>query len=236
MKRKPSLIEDCGACGQRGQTVLCDLAGDELAAFQSIKHTLYFEPRQTVFYEGHVSLGFYILCAGRVKLTRCSAAGRRQIVRLLDGGEVIEKHVFKDQAVHEVTCEAMVPSQICVIEREPYLELVRRNGELALKLIGLLSSEVGRQIGQLDQFTFLTARQRLALLLLELGDQGEAGTPGDGACGIVLKREEVAEMAGVAVETAIRLLGAFREEGLVQVDGRQITLLKPERLARIARR
>jgi CRP/FNR family transcriptional regulator len=235
MKRKPFFTEDCENCGRRGRTVLCDLAGDKLAAFQLIKHTLYFEPRQTVFYEGHASLGFYVLCAGRVKLTRCSAGGQRQIVRLLDGGEAIEKQAFRDQAVHEVTCETMAPSQICVIEREPYLALVRQNSELAFKVIRLLSCEVGRQMDQLDRFAFLTARQRFAGLLLELGKGREGGEDGARPVGIALKRGEVAEMAGVAVETAIRLLGAFREEGLVQVDGRQITLLKPERLARIAR-
>ena len=52
----------------------------------------------------------------------------------------------------------------------------------------------------------------------------------------LLKREEVAEMAGITVETAIRLLGVFRDEGVLTIDGRTITLLNPDRLSRIAER
>jgi CRP-like cAMP-binding protein len=54
--------------------------------------------------------------------------------------------------------------------------------------------------------------------------------------GLTLKREEVAEMAGITVETAIRLLGDFRDEGILTIDGRTITLLNPDRLSRIAER
>ncbi|MBI4400500.1 MAG: Crp/Fnr family transcriptional regulator [Nitrospirae bacterium] len=236
MKRKPSLmIEDCGTCGVRGKSVLCDLAGQDLAAFQKIKRTIQYEPHQTIFYEGHACLGLYLLCAGKVKLTRSSARGQRQIVRILDGGELIEKHAFRDGALHEVTCETLERSQICLIEKEPYLALIQRNPQLAIKLIQLLSSELGMHMDQLDQFTFKTARERLAGLLLELGDRFGKKAGNEVLVGITLKREEVAEMAGVTVETVIRLLGAFRDEGLVGIDGRVITLLRPDRLARIAR-
>ncbi len=43
-------------------------------------------------------------------------------------------------------------------------------------------------------------------------------------------------MAGITVETTIRLLSAFRDEGLIRLDGRTVTLANPERLARIGRR
>jgi CRP-like cAMP-binding protein len=88
---------------------------------------------------------------------------------------------------------------------------------------------------QLDQFTFQTARERLAGLLLELGDRfGNKGAD-QIQVGVTLKREEIAEMAGITVETAIRLLSVFRNEEMLTIDGRTITLLKPDRLARIAR-
>ncbi len=235
MKRKPEASEDCATCAIRGKSVLCGLSGDDLVAFQKIKRDLWYKPHQTVFYEGHACLGFYLLCAGKVKLTRSSARGQRQIVRILEAGELIEKHAFKDKAVHEVTCETLEPTHICLVEKEPYMTMVRRNSDLALKLIELLSSELGVHLDQLDSFTFKTARERLAALLLELGERFGQKADGKVQFGITLKREEVAEMAGVTVETAIRLLGAFREEGLVALEGRSITLLNVDRLSRIAR-
>jgi CRP-like cAMP-binding protein len=235
MKRKLNLIEDCGTCPHRGLSVLCDVSGEDLAAFQRIKRTLSYEPHQTVFYEGHACLGFYLLCRGKVKLTRSSSRGQRQILGILEGSELIEKHAFRERAVHEATCETMEPSQICLIEKEPYLALLRHNGDLAIKLIQLLSSELGVNMDQLDRFTFKTARERLAALLLDLAERFGKAVGDQVVLGLVLKREEIAEMAGVTVETVIRLLGSFREEGLVKVEGRSITVLNRDRLARIAR-
>ncbi|TKB53464.1 MAG: Crp/Fnr family transcriptional regulator [Nitrospira sp.] len=235
MKRKPCLTENCDTCALRAKAVLCDLEGDDLAEFQKIKRTLDYEAQQTVFYEGHVCLGFYLLCAGKVKLTRSSARGQRQILRILGPGELIEKHAFGERALHEVTCEALEPSQVCVIDKERYLAVIHRNPQLAIKLIQLLSNELKVNMEQLDQFTFQTARARLAGLLLELDDRFGKKNADRVQVGLTLKREEVAEMAGITVETAIRLLSAFRDEGLLTIDGRAITLLNPDRLARIAR-
>ena len=235
MKRVPVASQDCTTCSVRDKSVVCDLEGADFDTFRAIRQSLRYDGQQTVFYEGHPCLGMYLLCSGKVKLTRSSARGQRQIVRLLDGGELIEKHAFRDEALHEVTCETLERSQVCLIEKEPYLALIQRNPQLAIKLIQLLSSELGMHMDQLDQFTFKTARERLAGLLLELGDRFGKKAGNEVLVGITLKREEVAEMAGVTVETVIRLLGAFRDEGLVGIDGRAITLLNPDRLARIAR-
>ena len=236
MKRKPCLTENCDTCALRAKAVLCDLEGDDLAEFQNIKHSIEYEPHQTVFYEGHSCLGLYLLCRGKVKLTRSSVRGQRRIVRILGSGELIEKHVFVERALHEATCETLEPVQVCIIDKERYLAVIHRNPQLAIKLIQLLSNEHGVNMDQLDQFTFKAARERLAGLLLELGDRFGKKSADRVQVGLALKREEIAEMAGITVETAIRLLSVFRNEGLLAIEGRDITLLNPDRLARIARR
>jgi len=205
-----------------------------LAAFQDMKRSLLFEPNQVVFYEGHVCLGLYLLCAGRVKLTRTSPRGHRLIVGILGAGELIEKHAWRDRALHEVTCEVMEPSQICVIDQERYLALLKRNPGLAVRLLQSVSRELGAQTDRLEAFAFKTARERVAGLLLELAERFGRNT-GDGLqVGIPLKREELAEMAGIAVETVIRLLGTFRDQGLVSLGEKTITLVGRDRLVRIA--
>jgi CRP-like cAMP-binding protein len=235
MKRALVVSQDCAACGLREKSVVCDLEGREFDTFRAIRQSLRYDAGQTVFYEGHPCLGLYLLCSGRVKLTRTSSRGQRQIVGILEGGELIEKHAFQDGAVHEVSCETLEPAHLCVINREAYLGLLQRNSGLAIRLIELLSNELGVRMDQRDLFAFRTGRQRLAGLLLELstkfGRKAGKGT----LIGINLKREEMADMAGVAVETAIRLLSAFRREGLISMERRSITLLNQDRLARIAR-
>ena len=173
------------------------------------------------------------MCSGRVKFTRSSSGGQRQIVGILDGGELIEKHAFQNGALHEVTCETLEPARLCFIQREAYLGLLQRNSASAIRLIELLSSELGIRMDQRDLFAFRTGRQRLAGLLLELGTRFGRKAGRGTLIGMKLKREEMTDMAGIAVETGIRLLSTFRETGLISVERRAITLLKPDRLARI---
>jgi len=235
MRRNQTLFQNCASCSLRAKAVARDLTDAKSATFQKLRHFLQYKARQTVFYEGHTCLGLYILCSGKVKLTRSSARGQRQIVRIAEGGELLEKHVFRDEACHEVTCETLEPCHICFIDRQRYLELIRRNSELAIRLIQLLSSELGIRMDQRDLFAIRTGRERLAALLLELGGRfGQKAGKGT-LVGINLTRGELADMAGVAAETAIRLLRAFRQEGLISLDRRSITLLSRNRLARIAR-
>lgn len=229
------LVDDCHTCTFRKNNVLCELEGDDLNAFLKIKRSLMYEPHQTVFYEGHACLGLYLLCAGKVKLTRSSARGQRQIVRILDSGELIEKHAFREGALHEVTCETLERSQVCLVDRTAYLSFLEKKGALAVKVIQLLSREVGIALDQLDQFTFKSARERLAALLLDLASRyGTTETDGM-RLGIRLKREELAELAGVTVETVVRLLSAFQEESLLKLNGKDIHILNRDRLSKIAR-
>lgn len=211
------------------------MEGADLDAFERIKIPILYKANQAVFYEGHASMGLYMLCSGKVKLTRSSVKGRRLITKILDAGDIIEKHGFADNAVHQVTCETLEPCKICLIERSPYLELLKRNSALAIKVIELLSSEVRSHISQLDDFTFKSARERLAAKLLELAKRFGLRIEVGVSIGMNLKREELAEMAGITPETLARLFGAFQEEKLITVHRRTITLIDIDRLSRIAR-
>ncbi len=235
MARHTCVTTGCETCELRTGSVLCDLPAAGLASLEQITHRFHYGPRETIFYEGHACLGLYLLSAGKVKLTHSSVRGQRHIVRILTAGHLLETHAFQEDATHLATCETLEASQVCLIEREGYATLVRRDPQLAINLIQLLSGELGRQRDELDSFTFKSARERLAALLIELSHRfgQEAGETVE--LRLSLKREELAELLGVTVETAIRLLSAFRTEGLVHLDGRTITLLKRDRLARIAR-
>jgi len=207
----------------------------QLEDFHRIRIPLTYRANQVVFYEGHLSVGLYVLCAGKVKLTRSSYKGQRLIVRILEAGEIVEKHAFASNAVHQTTCETLEPCKICLIERKAYMDLVKRDSTLALKLIEMLSGEVRSNLVQLDAFTFKNARERLAATLLELARRFGSAVDDGIQIGISLKREELAEMTGITPETLARLLSAFQAEKLVLTQGKLITLTNLARLARFAR-
>ena len=148
---------------------------------------------------------------------------------------LIEKHSFHDGSIHEVTCEALEPSQVCIIDRSKYLALLEQNGDRAVKVIKLLSRQIGVSLDETDHFAFASARQRIATLLLELAERYHEPAPQGTRITLQLKREELAQMAAMTVETTVRTLKAFQDAHLIKTMGRDITILEPDRLARAAR-
>lgn len=228
-------VNECRTCGNKGQGDVCGLEGAVEHEFEQMRRTVLYQPGQYVFYEGHTALGLYVLCCGRVKLTRSTAKGHQRLVAIVDPGMMIERHAFQEGAVHEVTCQALEPSQVSVIDRDRYLDLLSRHGDLAVKLIKVLSREMRVTLEEVDQFAFLSSRERLARLLLELGKRYGEQRPNGCTIMLSLKREELAQMAAMTLETAVRLLKSFQGDDVVRLTGRQITILRPDQLQRIVR-
>ena len=229
-----STIPDCESCPNREFSDICDIVPPTEEPFGLIKRRAMYQPGQHVFYEGHVALGLYILCQGKVKLTRLNRKGQQRLVGILESGQLLEKQAFQDQPIHQVTCEALEPSQVCLLDRITFLSFLKDHGELAVKLVQVLSKEMTAVVNSADQFAFTPARARLARLLLELSERfGEKASEGIRIV-LKLKREDLAQMAAVTVETAVRILRDFQELGLVLMQGRELTILKIERLQKIS--
>ena len=225
---------ECDACPFRTSSLVCRTGETDPVAFQQSLHRFQYQSQQIVFYQGHESLGLYVLCSGKVKLTSSSKRGHQRNLSILGAGELIERSGFCEGIVHSVTCETLEPSQICLIERQPYLDLLEKNPSQAIELLQLVSAEVHHQKIALGHLPFCKTDERLAAVLLDLGNRfGKQGPEGI-ILELHLSREELAELAGVASETLIRLLGQFKREKLIATKGREITLLNSERLTKIS--
>ena len=235
MKTFPSpVIQDCEACRHRESSDICEIVPSSEESSGLVKRRAMYQPGQHIFYEGHVALGLYILCQGRVKLTRLNRKGQQRLVGILGSGQLLEKQAFQEQPIHQVTCEALEPSHVCLLDRTSFLNFLKEHGDAAVKLIQVLSKEMTAVVSAADQFAFTPARERLARLLVELSER--FGQEEDQGMRILLKlkREDLAQMIAVTVETVVRVLHDFQEAELITVQGRDLTLLNVDRLTVIA--
>lgn len=139
-------IPECEACPNRESSDICQLVPSVEKPFGLIKRRAMYQAGQFVFYEGHVALGLYILCQGRVKLTRLNRKGQQRLVGILDTGQLLEKQAFQEQPVPQVTCEVLEPSQICLLDGTSFLSFLKEHGELAVKLVQVLRKEMTAEL------------------------------------------------------------------------------------------
>jgi len=227
------LVQDCSHCIVKGLSDLCNLTGEELEDFLKVQKFLIYDKHQTVFYEGKPCHGIYILCTGKVKLIQSSRLGQQHILRIVNPGELIEKNGLYNMNRHSVTCETLERSQINFVEKADFLNLIKKHKDLALKLIDALSRELELAQQKIGHSTFETARERLAEVLLELADKYGTKKESEIAIDLYLTREELAELTGTSLETAVRLLSSLKRDKIIKTDGKRITLLDLSKLKQI---
>jgi CRP-like cAMP-binding protein len=78
---------------------------------------------------------------------------------------------------------------------------------------------------------YQSLRKRVAQALVELVKTYGQSQPGP--VSMRLSREDLASRVGTATESVIRTLSDFKKEGLIDVKGAEMTILKPDALANL---
>lgn len=201
---------------------------------QEMSRTLEFPRGEIIFQEGEPAFGVYIICAGKVKLAKHSLKGKIQILKLLGQGEVLGEKTLFDREVYTAYAQALEDTRVHFIERAPFLTLLREHPEISIQFIEKLSRELKGFQDKLMEASYEGSLERLSRLLLMMAKQYGVETERGIDIGVSLSRQELAELAGISTETAIRMLSRMKDRGLIAMDGQKIFLVDREGLNAIA--
>ena len=115
------LVENCLACKLCSEGFFCRLPKSVMEAFQPIKFTIAHPAGATLFVEGQVCRGIYILCKGRVKLSATSKDGQSLILKVAQPGEVLGLDAAISGIPHETTAETGQPSNLTLLNGTTFL-------------------------------------------------------------------------------------------------------------------
>lgn len=220
----------CDDCDRRSSSFFCAVSEIAFAHLKSIK-TSYFYPRgSTILMEGQPARGVFLLCTGRVKLSTCSEDGKSIILRVSEAGEALGLSAVFASAAYEKTAQAIVDSTVSFIPKEDFLRFVRTHHEAALAALKQLSSNYHQAHMQVCSLGLSSsAADKLARLLLQWCESsGSNGGP------VRIRwsytHSDIAEMIGSSRETVTRLLGSFRDRGLIRFSRSELFVPDKKRL------
>jgi len=169
--------------------------------------------------------------SGKLKLYKTGVNGRLQIVRLASAGDLLGYRSLISDEPYSATAEVIDEAMVCFIDKTTFFDVLRRNPQLALEMMKKLCRELREAEDHVMDVAQKSTRERMAALLLTLKEAYGSPILGGGfSLGIELSREEMAEMIGTTQETVIRLLSELRSQGVVEIVGRSITILKEKNL------
>src|SRR6185437_3519216 len=155
----------------------------------------------TLFVEGQMARGVFVLCTGRVKLSTSSLDGKTLIVRISEPGEVLGLPSAITGNPYELTAEVMEPAQANFISRADFLGFLREHGEVALRVAQQLGERYQAAVAEVRSIGLArSTAEKLARFLLEwCAVHGEGADPI--RANLTLTHEEIAQMIGASRET-----------------------------------
>lgn len=185
---------------------------------------------QIIFSEGDPGSGFFVVISGRVKVYKLSPGGKEQILHIFGPGEPFgEVPVFAGRNF-PATAETMEKSGIFYFPRKDFVALIRRNPDLALGMLGVLSERLRRFAGLVEDLSLKEVPGRLAAHLLFLCDR--QANPEQ--VRLDVSKAQLASVLGTIPETLSRILGRMKGAGLIALEGPTIHVLDRQGLEDLA--
>ena len=208
----------------------CNLDNSALDEFGTIGRQRLFRKGETLFREDSANDGVFVICTGQVKLSCCSREGKTLILKVAVPGDVLGLGAVISGSKYEVTAETIEPAEIKHIPQVEFLAFIESHGQASLHAAKSLSEEY--------KIAFFDARRlalsgsvagRLASVSLEWARASSCGKA-ELRLTMALTHEELSELVGSSRETVTRLLGRFKNDKLIQIQGSSILILSPEDL------
>ncbi len=187
-----------------------------------------YKSKQIIFSEGnHPQYLFYVI-KGKVKAFRTSEDGKELTVGLYATGDFMGYTALLENAVYKVTAKTLETSEIALIPRQDFFDLVNSNSAVALQFIRILAKNNNQKADKMVQLAYDSLRKRVANTLLLLKNKF-AKDPGE-KCILHITRRELANLSGTTTESLIRTLSDFRSEKLIDIAGSDIEILNEKKL------
>jgi CRP/FNR family transcriptional regulator, dissimilatory nitrate respiration regulator len=202
-----------------------------IAAFVIPKHL---EKGEYLFREGDRSEGFYVVQRGAINVHRVNAAGKEQVIHVFQPIDSFAEATLATEGGYPADARATEPSTVLLVPKTDFVALLRKRPDLALRMLGSMSQHLRVIVGLLDDLTLKDMETRVANWLLKSVPRPVSDRPVE----IMLdrtKRVLAAEM-GATSETLSRTLAKFRDQQLLRVAGKRITLVQPRKLDLLLRR
>jgi CRP/FNR family transcriptional regulator len=188
-----------------------------------------------LFYEGDPPQGLFILREGKVKIIKHSTRGKDTILRLLGPEEMFGEVASLDGGPYPASAQALEDTVVFHLSQRDFLRLLQGYPSIALRVIEDLGRKLRDAHDLIRALTTETVEKRIATVLLKLSEKlGKVEERGI-RLRIHLSRQDLADMAGTTIETAIRVLSKFTKDRLLTKEGKNIIILDRAALAALSR-
>lgn len=222
----------CDQCIVREFSSLKALNKDELLRMADCKTSYTIKKGEPIFEEGESVNGIFCVKDGVCKLSKLSANGKDQIVKLVKPGELLGQRSLISDEPANLSAVALEDMEVCFIPKTEIMGFFNQNNQFSMNVMKTICGDLKEADDHMVSMAQKSVKERLAETLIYLEDT--FGKNEDGTLHIQLSREELAGMIGTATESCIRLLSELNKNGFIDLIGKKIAIIDRNKLKRMA--
>ena len=202
--------------------LFADADDEQLAHLTRGMQTVQLRHGEALFHHGQPAERFFFLRRGQVKLFRLSSDGHEKIIEIIRPGQTFAEAVMfmGTQGRYPVSGEAISDCELFAFDQKNFLQVLAESHEIGFGMLASMSRRLHMLVNQIDSLTLQNATYRLAMYLLEQAPRDAQAADVDPTP----PRSAIASRIAIQPETFSRILAKLRDQGLIAVDGHQITL------------
>ncbi|MGI6047653.1 MAG: Crp/Fnr family transcriptional regulator [Petrimonas sp.] len=209
------------------------LSEEERVLIKKNARFVHYKKNETIYIEDEQPKDLMCLLKGKVKIYKSGVGGRNQIIRMIRPIQYFGYRAFFAREPYVTAASSFEASTVCLISMDLIEEMLRKNGNMAMFFIQMLSFDLGVADNRIVNLTQKHVRGRLAESLIFLKES--YGVEEDGATiDIYLSREDLANLSNMTTANAIRTLANFVNERVISLDGRKIKIIDEDKLLKIS--
>ena len=202
---------------------------------QHYKISKHISADKTIFTEGDLVRGIYVICSGKVKILLKTSKGKEHIIRVAGQGQVLGHRGFSEMMIYPISAETLMESEIAYISNEDFFKLIRANKDLGFYMMMFFADELLRSEQKLRVQTLQSSREKVAVALIMVinafGYKNEETKHID----LGMNLQELANFATISYSTLSRVLKAFLQEGIIGNIENEFCVIDEPTLKRLAR-
>lgn len=191
---------------------------------------LTFRKGEKIFADGQTADRMYMIQRGRVKVVANYVKGQDRIIRIAGDGEVLGHRGIGDEPTYTATAIALSETKVNVIPMQLFLSTLKANNQFCYHFLLFFAEELRVLDQHMRDLMNLDVAQRVAKVLKLNMDTFGFDAKDKRKLVFTLSRKDIASMADTTYESVIRTLAAFQKQGMIELVGKQIRIMKKREL------
>lgn len=229
-----SLRRSCGHCSLRQLCLPAGIGAEDLARLDSlVRRRRPLKRDERLFHIGDASSSVYVARNGAFKTVSLSEGGDERVIGFHLPGELIGLDALVG-GDHRCEAVALDGSDVCEVPFDELTDVAAQLPGLQRQLMRVIGQSISLDQDHVEMLSRRHANERIALFLHGLAERLQHIGQSPRQFRLAMSREDIASYLGLAIETVSRGFTRLQDDGVIAVAGRQVEVLDPAELARLA--